>query len=212
MRSRKGAPLLLFNGDGSEYQAILVDEHPKHCTVEIQTQSTAQRESSLNITLLQGISRGDRMDISIQKSTELGVNRIIPVSCERSTLKLDKSRALKKHEHWKQIMVSACEQSGRCILPELQTVTDFAKAVTAVNSGHKFVLDPTSDRGFKNFGKIEDHACILAGPEGGLSAEEIKLACDNGFQAIRFGPRILRTETAGPACISALQTLWGDMG
>jgi 16S rRNA (uracil1498-N3)-methyltransferase len=151
------------------------------------------------------------MDISIQKATELGVTEIIPVICQRST-QLNKNRTVKKHERWNQIAISACEQSGRNLLPRIHQLTPLDKAINEVAASTRLVLDPGATPGLKSIGLNNTSICILSGPEGGLSQQEINTSSDAGYNRINFGPRILRTETAGPAMITALQTLWGDMG
>lgn len=212
MRNRVGAHVLLFNGNGYEFTSELLDEHPKRCSVKVDKKILTQCESNLHIALLQGISRSDRMDACIQKSTELGVNTIIPVNCERSSnAKLGADRLLKKHEHWKQVMISACEQSGRCVLPDIEDTALYKQAITSIKADLKLVLDPTSTLGLKHYQPTGKTICILTGPEGGLSSDEINTARENGYKAVHLGPRILRTETAGPACIAAMQTLWGTL-
>ena len=211
-RTRKGADVILFNGDGYEYTATLLDENRKSCTLSVNAATQPQRESPTRITLLQGISRSERMDISIQKSTELGVASIIPVLCEHSAGKFNSDRADKKITHWKQIVISACEQSGRCVIPELKSITTLTDALQQKNDACKLVLDPDSKNSLRNTQAPDGGITILIGPESGLSQDEIKLAHDHGFTGIKLGPRILRTETAGPACIAAIQTLWGDLG
>jgi 16S rRNA (uracil1498-N3)-methyltransferase len=212
MRNRKDSNVIIFNGNGFEYAATLLNEDPKCASVLITNKTQTQRESPVRITLLQGVSRNDRMDACIQKSTELGVNEIIPIICERTTFKLKDNRSDKKIAHWNQIITSACEQSGRCELPILKPIISFQQALHEGNTGCKFVLDPDSKEGLKNVNKPGDDICILVGPEGGLTQNEIEIASDMSFTGIQLGPRILRTETAGPACIAAMQTLWGDLG
>ena len=151
------------------------------------------------------------METTIQKATELGVTEIIPVNCERS-VNITKERATKKHERWNQIAISACEQSGRNFIPEIHQVTGLDTAITEVSACTRLVLDPGAEQGLKNIEIRNSPICILSGPEGGLSKQEINASSDAGFIRIKFGPRILRTETAGPAMIAALQTLWGDTG
>lgn len=212
LRARKGSEVILFNGDGYEYLAEVLDENPKQCQLSIKQQTKVDNESSLKITLLQGISRGDRMDSSIQKSVELGVHAIIPVLCQRTGTNLKGERAEKKLNHWQQIVISACEQSGRCIIPEIKSAIDFTQAVQTINADHKLMLAPDAAGNLASVTKPEKELCILIGPEGGFTQEEIKLAADNDFMAVSLGPRILRTETAGPACIAIAQALWGDLG
>jgi len=211
LRCRTDTPVTLFNGEGGEFYATLINDDPKSARVIINGFNEINRESPLKISLMQGISRGEHMDTTIQKATELGVNEIIPVLCERST-GLKKERTGKKHERWQQIAISACEQSGRNLLPVIRQAITFVEAVNSVTAGTRLVLDPAADTGIRGIDQHDASVCILAGPEGGLSEQEIDAACDAGYHKVRFGPRVLRTETAGPAFISAIQTLWGDMG
>ena len=211
LRSRKDSIVTLFNGEGGEYSATLLDEDPRSASVMINSYTDINRESPLNISLIQGLSRSEHMDISIQKATELGVTEIIPVICQRST-QLNKNRTVKKHERWNQIAISACEQSGRNLLPRIHQLTPLDKAINEVAASTRLVLDPGATPGLKSIGLNNTSICILSGPEGGLSQQEINTSSDAGYNRINFGPRILRTETAGPAMITALQTLWGDMG
>ena len=190
---------------------MLVNNDPKSARVIINSFIDINRESPLQIYLVQGISRGEHMDATIQKATELGVAEIIPVLCERST-GLKKDRTGKKLERWHQIAISACEQSGRNILPVIRQVMTLPDAINSITAGTKLVLDPTAAAGINDIGHHSDSVCIVAGPEGGLAEQEISASCDAGYYNLKFGPRVLRTETAGPAFISAIQTLWGDMG
>lgn len=212
LRAKKGSDVMLFNGDGHEYLAEIFDENQKQCQVRITQSTKINNESFLNITLLQGISRGDRMDTCIQKSTELGVQTISPIHCQRTGTNLKGERAEKKLSHWQQIMLSACEQSGRCIIPKINPVSDFTQTIQNIQSDQKIILVPDAEKSISAIPTPKDHIYILIGPEGGFTAEEIKLASNNGFTSISLGPRILRTETAGPACIAIAQTLWGDLG
>jgi 16S rRNA (uracil1498-N3)-methyltransferase len=211
LRCRKNSAVTIFNGEGGEYSATLLDENPRSASVIINSFSDNNRESPLSISLIQGLSRSEHMDTTIQKATELGVTEIIPVVCERSTY-IKKDRTSKKHERWNQIAISACEQSGRNLLPTLFEVTELETAINEATASTKLVLDPNALQSVKNIELNDASICILSGPEGGLSEQEINTSSDAGYNRVNFGPRILRTETAGPAIITALQTLWGDMG
>jgi 16S rRNA (uracil1498-N3)-methyltransferase len=211
LRCKQGAAVTVFNGEGGEFSATLLNEEPKAANVIINSFVDIKRESSLRITLIQGLSRSEHMDTTIQKATELGVTEIIPVVCERSA-NINRGRAGKKHERWHQIAISACEQSGRNLLPEIHHAATFEKAVNEVFADTRLVLDPAAENGLNSINTDIASICILSGPEGGLSEQEINTASDAGYIRIKFGPRILRTETAGPAAIAALQTRWGDMG
>jgi len=216
LRTKPGSPVILFNGDGCDYHAITLDNNARKTRVTIETKIEKSNESNLDITLIQGLSRNDRMDTTIQKSIELGVNRIIPVLCQRSNAKLDASKRERKLAHWKKIAISACEQSGRSIIPEISEIIPLSKLCSHKDDclhldAERLLLDPESSTGLKNIDIKGVSVEILIGPEGGLNAEEISQLAETGFISICFGPRILRTETAGPAVISALQTLWGDL-
>jgi 16S rRNA (uracil1498-N3)-methyltransferase len=211
LRCKKGSLVTLFNGEGGEFSATLLDEDPRSASVIINSFTDKNRESPLSISLIQGLSRSEHMDLSIQKATELGVTEIIPVICQRST-NLNKNRTSKKQKRWNQIAISACEQSGRNLLPNIHQLTAFDKAINKISDSTRLVLDPGATQGIKSIGINNTSICILSGPEGGLSQHEINTLSDAGYNRINFGPRILRTETAGPAIITALQTLWGDMG
>lgn len=211
MRNRINAELLLFNGDSFEYPSTIVDDNVKNCLVQVNEKKLTHCESPQKIALLQGISRSDRMDACLQKSTELGVTSVIPVICNRTTTKLNANRAQKKQQHWQQVIISACEQSGRCVIPELKPIMSYSDALTTSTNDCKLVLSPDSSTGFKDIANPASGITILVGPEGGLTQDELKLAISTDYKEIRLGPRILRTETAGPACITAIQTLWGDL-
>jgi len=211
LRAKIDTPLILFNGDGYDYLAVTLDDNAKHTSVLIQSRQKVENESNLSITLIQGLSRQDRMEATVQKSVELGVNRIIPVICQRSNTRLNTEKAQKKLSHWNSVAISASEQSGRCTLPEvgaLCTLQNIEPQISGIST--RILLDPNADSSLKDVGPENNNVVIFIGPEGGLNEEEIRLLKGNNFTAVTFGPRILRTETAGPAVISAVQTLWGD--
>ena len=212
LRARAGSEVVLFNGDGHDYLANVLDESSKKCTLYIKHKIKINNESPLSITLLQGISRGDRMDTSIQKSIELGVHAIIPILCQRTSGSLKGDRAEKKFNHWQQIIISACEQSGRSTIPEIKQIVDLKTATQSINSKNKIILAPNAGKTINKMSAPKNEIYILIGPEGGFAEEEIECAVKSGFTAVSLGPRILRTETAGPACIAIAQSLWGDLG
>ena len=209
LRLKNQQVFTLFNGTGSEYPATL-EVSGKHAVAHLQNQLTPITESQLNIHLLQGISKGDRMDIAIQKSVELGVTRITPVFCNRTVVNLKGDRLEKKLQHWRAIAISACEQCGRNIVPEISTPINFNAAIHKDSDSLNILLDPLSDTPVHNLSPVENQLRILIGPEGGLTDEEIDLAISRGYMGIRLGPRILRTETAALAAITTAQALWGD--
>lgn len=210
LRLGPGAALILFNGDGSEYHALLEDVDKKQVRVKLGHAEHPQRESPLRITLGQGISRGERMDFVLQKSVELGVSAITPLWTSRSQVRLSGARLDKRLSHWRGIVRSACEQSGRVVLPDLNNSCTLSDWCREANETCRVVLDPQATL---TLGKLPpaDNVCVLIGPEGGLDAEEIAIAETAGFQRVSLGPRVLRTETAALAILAALQTLWGDL-
>ena len=211
LRFKKGSNITVFNGNGGEYSCTLLNENPKAADIIVNDYLDTNRESPVPITLIQGLSRSEHMDLTIQKATELGVTEIIPVSCERS-IGMKDDRALKKIERWKQIAISACEQSGRNCRPRLHQICRLDDALGRVGAGIKIVLDPGASAGITQIGQNAASISVLSGPEGGLSDAELAVATREGYNRIRFGPRILRTETAAPSLVAVLQTMWGDMG
>lgn len=211
LRLRQGDALRVFNGRGFERDAVLETVAKRESSVRLLSQVSASNESSLTITLLQGISRGERMDYALQKAVELGVTRIIPVMTERCNVQLSGGRDEKRWAHWQGVVVSACEQSGRSVLPELSTVMPLEDSLLENKLGCRLVLDPLAETGFRTLEK-QENITLLVGPEGGLSEPEIQRAVSLGYQSVRFGPRILRTETASVAALAVVQTLWGDLG
>ena len=217
LRMKPGRKILLFNGHGGEYSASVTDVQRNRVTVNIESYSDHCPESPLKLTLIQSISRSDRMDYTIQKSTELGITHIQPVFSEHGIVKLEPRRLARKQQHWQKIAISACEQSGRTLVPEILTPQNILPVLEQQYSSDvlKLIMH-TSDSTASPF-RVKDipaelDACvILAGPEGGLSDLEVKKAMQHDFKIIQLGPRILRTETAAMALISILQARAGDM-
>ena len=226
MRLNVGDALTLFCGDGFDYGCELISVKKSEALVIVKSSVKVENESNLSITLLQGISAGDRMEYTLQKAVELGVNRIVPIKTERSVVKLSPERAEKRLEHWQNIVVSACEQSGRAVIPQVEAPTNLAIWLAKTPSPFKgegggegktlrITLDPLADKKLADLTKPQGEIQLqpiqlLVGAEGGLSANEIALASQHGFAGVRLGKRILRTETAPLAAIAAMQTLWGD--
>jgi len=207
LRLKPGHSIVAFNGAGGQFNAVF----QAHGQVQLLDFDPVERESSLSIRLIQGISKGERMDVTLQKATELGASHISPVTCERSVVRLDEERAERRHERWSNILHSACEQCGRNRIPQLDELQKLEHVLreTQLSDTTRIVLAPT---GTSTLGEIapSTQLSVLIGPEGGLSDAEIELAVACGFTPIKLGTRILRTETAGLAILAAAQTLWGD--
>jgi 16S rRNA (uracil1498-N3)-methyltransferase len=210
LRLREGDVIQVFDGEGKEYEARLTHVEKRQARAECVSALAVNAESNLPVTLLQGISRGERMDFAIQKAVELGVNRIIPVVTERCNVQLKDKRQDKKWAHWQGVLISACEQSGRAMLPTLDNPMTLSEGLAQASSDLKLVLDPLSKTSFSEL-SMPDAVSLLIGPEGGLSEDEIQQAIKAGYTAIQFGPRILRTETAALAALAIVQATWGDL-
>ncbi len=209
LRARSGDAVILFNGDGHEYQATLEDREGKRARLTVSRKQSPARESHLHISLGQGISRGERMDLVMQKAVELGVNEITPLWTARSQVQLKGERLEKRLLHWKGIVIAACEQSGRLHLPLLRPPAEFDDWPQPSTQALRLMLHPDADRTLPMLDR-PTHVQVLLGPEGGFDAAEIERAQAAGFLPVRLGPRVLRTETATLATLTALQTLWGD--
>lgn len=213
LRLKVGDTVVLFDGHGQEFNATLIDIRRRDATVRLDAGREQARESPLHITLWQGISRGERMDYALQKAVELGVSVLQPVITERTQTPRQDAQLAKRQQHWQGIIIAACEQSGRNRLPELRPPRRLSDCWHLPPGSTALVLDPQASSGLRSQAAPHDGKLILLiGPEGGLSDTEIATAQGAGFQGLRFGPRILRTETATAAALSAVQTLWGDLG
>jgi 16S rRNA (uracil1498-N3)-methyltransferase len=216
LRTKAETAVILFNGDGYDYLCKTINNHPKKTLVAVESRIKINNESNLFITLIQGLSRLDRMETTIQKSVELGVNKIIPVLCQYSNTRINEDKQHKKLSHWSKVAISACEQSGRSIIPEIAEISSLNKIDSLLHpDALKIILNPATKKSLKEINikpneKNNSRIEIFIGPEGGLAEDEISHLQALQFQNICFGPRILRTETAGPAVISAVQMLWGD--
>lgn len=216
LRLKDGDDITLFNGlpeqqSYYEYQAKLCNVGKKHADIEIIAKSKVENESPLNIHLGQGISRGDRMDFTLQKSVELGVNTITPIFTERCGVKLTGERLEKKHEQWQKIVISACEQSGRCTVPIVAAPIYLDDWLQQDSSALKLNLHPRAQHSIMSLPIENNRVRLLIGPEGGLSNDEIASANSAGFHDVLLGPRVLRTETAALTAITALQCRYGDL-
>ena len=211
LRLQKGDVLRLFNGKGSECEAMILHIEKRHVQVEITRFVTPTPESKLAISLFQGISKGDTMDFSIQKSVELGVQAIVPVITDRSQGPFSTEHLHKKLSHFQGIIISASEQSGRAVLPVLHPVVAFKKIIFAELPGTPVLLDPKGSITFKELPPNTNTVSLFIGPEGGFSEDEMALARQHNIMSVRCGPRILRTETASLAAITLLQHCFGDL-
>jgi len=213
LRLDAGHPLRLFNGDGAEYAGELASLAKRSVKARVlQSAASPDRESPLRITLGQGIARGEKMDWILQKATELGVARIVPLITDRTEVKLDAERAERRVAHWEAVIASACEQCGRNRLPDVappMRLADWAAGLGA-ESSLRLALDPHGDTDVRGL-EVAQEATLAVGPEGGLSEHDLAILDQAGFRGLRLGPRILRTETAGLAALAALQAIHGDL-
>lgn len=209
LRMTAGRKIILFNGNGGEFQATITDIAKKSVTVDVGAFNGENRESPLATHLAIGLSRGERWDLVLQKATELGVTQITPLFTERSEVKLSGERLTKKMSHWQGIIISACEQCQRNIVPKLNDPVSFNDFISGEHSELNLVLHHRSEKRLSDY-SAPMSCTLLVGPEGGLSDEEIIQAENQSFNALTLGPRVLRTETAPLVVLSALQLTWGD--
>ena len=207
LRFPVGNTITLFNGDGFDYQAIVISTK-KTYIVEVLSQQKNESESSLDLTLAQGIAKGEKMDFLIQKAVELGVSRIIPMQTEHCVVRLKAEKVAKRINHWQKIANHACGQSGRSVIVDISLPQTLTELLNKPNH-NGFVLYHRATENLQNMEK-PSKATILIGPEGGLSDAEIKQATNAGFQPLLLGKRILRTETASLVAIANMQLLWGS--
>lgn len=211
LRFQTGHTLTLFNGDGCEYPATIIAIDKRSVTVAITKQIAADRESPLAIHLGIAISKGDRMDLVVQKAVELGVTSITPLLSERVEVRVQGERAEKKLQHWQGIVIAACEQSARNRIPQLNPIASLHDWIGSVEADQKFVLHHRSHISLDSAEAKPASAALLIGPEGGLSESEIAAAERVDFMPLQLGPRVLRTETAPLAALAVMQFLWGDL-
>lgn len=211
LRKQQGEHVILFNGLGGEYEAEIIHLAKKDVHVHIIEFRDIERESPLDITLAQGISKGQRMDFTIQKAVELGVHKIAPILNQRSNIQLKDDRKENRLKHWQQVIISACEQSGRNTIPELFMPMSVSEWLEQDTNSRKLVLAPEGQTRLSSLKGTHEKTSILIGSEGGLSQDEINRAIDKGCLSVQMGPRIFRTETAALVVLSACQSLWGDL-
>jgi len=211
LRVAPGQAVVLFNGDGSEYASELISAAKKDVSIRILSRLPARAESPLRITLVQALSRGERMDQSLQKSTELGTAAFQPVNTERVEVRIRSDRLDKRMQHWRNVVISACEQSGRAIIPPVFEPLDLTDWLGRESSATRIVLQPGAESALAQI-ELKDKVELLIGPEGGFSDPELAKMRLHGVRPASLGPRTLRTETAGPAAIAILQSREGDLG
>ncbi|WP_363323697.1 16S rRNA (uracil(1498)-N(3))-methyltransferase [Accumulibacter sp.] len=215
LRLRRGDDLTLFNGAGGEYRARILGCERARVSVEVLERLLSERESPLSISLVQALQAGEKMDLTVQKAVELGVGRIVPVISRRSVVRLAEQRGTRRLEHWQGVVVAACEQCGRNRLPEITVPESLERwlARPAEPGVLRLMLAPAGRVSLATLpAPLNDRRIeVLIGAEGGLAPEEIELAVQADFLSVRLGPRILRTETAALAALTAIQFLWGDL-
>jgi 16S rRNA (uracil1498-N3)-methyltransferase len=224
LRARSGDEIVLFNGDGREFTGTVEKVQGSRVSASIGAARSADRESPFQLTLVQCVPRGDRMDFIVQKATELGVVRIVPVLSQRSVVRLDENQSMSKQAHWRAVAVSACEQCGRNRLPSVDTPLPLLSylgslAQATADEVLRFVLEPEraqrtealADSMDTAFPSAASRAEIAIGPEGGFAPEELEAFDLSAFARVRLGPRVLRTETAAIAAIVLLQAQFGDL-
>jgi 16S rRNA (uracil1498-N3)-methyltransferase len=211
LRLSKGDPVTLFNGDGNDYSGEISDIQSQRVRVSITRCVNPGNESPLKITLVQAMCRGERMDNALQKATELGVFCIQPLMSHRVGVRLDESRQVKRVKHWQGVVISACEQSGRAVVPEVKKPLSLSDWISGVAESRQLVLDPLAENRLSGLSVVADSISILIGPEGGFTDEEMEKLRTNGVLAVSLGPRVLRSETAGPAAIAVLQAKTGGL-
>lgn len=211
LRLKPGDDLVVFNGEGGEYQATVTMVERRSASIRIGEFLDQSVESPLEVVLVQGVSRGERMDYTVQKAVELGVTRIVPVLTERTVVNLKGERQQRRREHWQAVANSACEQCGRTIVPEVIPILSLHDWLNAQNEGIKFVLHHRGEAGLVDSMDPQHSITLLIGPEGGLASPEISAAQSAGYLPLSLGPRVLRTETAAVTALSVLQWVWGDL-
>jgi 16S rRNA (uracil1498-N3)-methyltransferase len=211
LRLKSGDAVTLFNGQGGEFAARLARVESHRVVASVEAWRDIERESPLQVTLVQGLASADRMDLAIQKAVELGAAAVQPVTTARSVARLDAERAQKRRAHWQQIVIAACEQCGRNRVPAIHPLLDLAQWLDeSTRAPTSWLLDPDEGTALGALPRPASPIECLIGPEGGLDAHESAMARAAGFVGVRAGPRVMRTETAGAAMLAAANALWGD--
>jgi len=211
-RLRPGAELTLFDGHGTHASAVMEELHRRGASATIQNVEQGSPESPVAVTLIQGIGKSDAMDLVIQKATELGVARILPVYTDNSVVRLKGDRAARKRGHWQRVVVSACEQCGRNIVPEVDAPQSLSQAMNGLSDCYGIVVSAEADQGLSAMATTHTRLALAVGPEGGFSDAEHRRFSEASWQAVRMGPRVLRTETAALTGLAAIGLRFGDMG
>lgn len=214
LRLKEGCSIVLFDGSGKEFVCELLEVHKRKVIATVHTELSINPESPTPIHLAQGISKGDRMDLVLQKATELGVTEITPLITLRCNVKLDENRWEKKQQQWLKVIINACEQCGRNTLPKLNSPLNIAGFAACSTQQQRIILSPHAEKGLADrllAAQSPYGYRIVIGPEGGLSEAEVHQLEESGYVAAKFGPRILRTETAAIAALSVIQATTGDM-
>lgn len=210
LRVSDGDEITLFNGDGFDYCGKVIETRKQSVTVKLDSRLDPANESPLHITLVQAISRGERMDYCLQKATELGVSAIRLLTSSRVEVRLNENRLVKRMAHWQAVVRSACEQSGRARVPEVKVPLSLPEWLSRSDGQTRLVLDPLADIRLSSCPLKTSGLSIVAGPEGGFSDAELQQLKEQSVTPVSLGPRVLRTETAGPVAIAVLQTMAGD--
>jgi 16S rRNA (uracil1498-N3)-methyltransferase len=212
LRAHAGDELTLFNGQGGEFEAQILTIDRRSVRVRIGAHHAVDRESPVSVTLLQSIARGEKMDLIVQKATELGVAGIIAFTAQRSVVRLDRDAYRKRRDHWHAIAIGACEQCGRNRVPDIEVVSDLAAAFERCPAGGvRVLLEPDAEHPLSQRTRAGSAITVLLGPEGGFADEELARAREHSFTACRLGPRVLRAETAPLAALAVIQVLAGDL-
>lgn len=208
-----GDAITLFNGEGGEYAATLVQTDRKRASAEVKAFSPREAELPYSVTLAQALPEGTKIDWIIEKAVELGAAALQPLAARRCVVRLSPERAAKKREHWQGIIVAATEQSGRNRLPRLAELADFGAWIAQQDMHRRILLSPRGKQSLAEWARHHPPQAVslLIGPEGGFSEQEEQAALSHGALALSMGPRVLRTETAGLAALAALNAVWGEM-
>lgn len=211
LRLRPGDAVTLFDGEGGEYRGEIAPAGRRAVAVRVIAHEDSERESALTVTLVQGLAAAERMDYVVQKAVELGAAAVAPVITTRSVVRLDDARAARRVERWRQIVIAACEQTGRNRLPKVYPPCNLETWLRVPSRAElRVLLAPDAPGSLGDLTQPVGAVELLVGPEGGLTGEESAAARSAGFRPVRLGPRILRTESAGAAMLAAMNALWGD--